>query len=75
MANLDAVRREVVNLWEQRSRQIKEPTTGDMLAFFGKLRSERSDLFVSAFKGDPWQTIHAWLSEYERTWGATRRAP
>jgi hypothetical protein len=75
MAILDAVRNDVVYLWKQWSQKIKEPTDADMLVFFGILRRERSDLFIHRFKGDPWQTVRSWLSEQERTRGATRRAP
>jgi hypothetical protein len=41
----------------------------------GTLRRERSDLFINGFKGDPWHTVHSWLSEHERTRGAEKRAP
>jgi hypothetical protein len=75
MGILDSVRHDVVYLWKQWSQKIKEPTDADMLVFFGSLRRERSDLFINGFKGDPWHTVHSWLSEHERTRGAEKRAP
>jgi hypothetical protein len=75
MAILDSVRHDVVYLWKQWSQNIKEPADADMLVFFGTLRRERSDLFIHGFEGDPWHTVHSWLSEHERTRGATKRAP
>ena len=47
----------------------KPPTDKQMLMFYEWLRQNQPEMLEFRRRGDLWQTVHAWLLEYQRALG------
>lgn len=58
-------KREIQRAW--RMWRGKKDSSVSMLIFFGWLRRFRPYFLTFRGRGDPWQQVHSWLLEHERT--------
>jgi len=69
----DEAKREIQRAWAMRGDD--SGGSEDMFAFFGWLQRHRPFFLTFRDSGDPWQTVHSWLLQFERTTHSDERGP